>query len=163
MVPNLHTIDNLVEDIYKNFNIKEPLNSNLQKVVQEVGGVLIEGNKTGIKKTENGFIIELKGEYTTEEKKIKVYELVGYLFIVMGYSIDKDIWKKSKFSNFQFIKNKPLLTYFAYSFMMPKTEFLRMWELCREDCAIDTVSISERYGVSLQTVSVRSKFLGLIK
>lgn len=163
-------IDNMIDDIYESFKL-EYNNKDLKKVIEKLGGNLIIGNKNSITKVDKKFIIELDSKLIASEKRKKLYELIGYLFLIMGYTIDYDIWKKSKNlslknifgqSYFKFITTYPYLNYFGKAFLLPKSEFIRIWELERTDLTVDIVSMSKTFDVSTNEIIDRAKDLELI-
>lgn len=156
-LPDIRTIDAMVEDIQKLTDLKPPF-VNIQNISRALGGTVLVTNTNAIRKVGNEFIIEIKEGGNKDQK---FFEMLGYLFIVMGYRIDKDLWKKTKYSDLLFIKNHVYLEYFANSFRMPKQEFLRIWEFYRNDITVDTNAVADHFQVSFDLVIKRAKSLGL--
>lgn len=163
-------IENMVDDIYEEFHLEE-YTGNLKELIKAIGGNLIIGTKNSITKKDDSFIIELDNSMYFKEKKKTLYELIGYLFLVMGYTIDKTIWNKSSnlYLNKKFSKNyfkfkiNPFIKYFANAFLLPRKEFTRLWELERTDLTVDIVSLAEIFNVSPKEITNRATTLGLIK
>lgn len=163
-------INNLTQDIIKEYNIKIPI-TNIEEVVQSLGGEIetdynLEYVVSGsIRKQNDSFVISISPYQTEERKRFTVAHELGHLFLHMGYKINDDLWKKQDNEEYYRVGNS-MLEYqaneFAAALLMPKEIYKEKMDKYTKGNMVDTAQVAMEFGVSVSAASNRGKFLGYL-
>lgn len=144
-------------------------------IVEKLGGEIeyIEGYIEGsleamIEKVDNSFKIVISKEKPVNRRRFSVAHELGHLFLHMGYIINQDLWNKagtyrdSVYYRHGYNKEELEANEFAAALLMPEEQFIKIArEHLDDNNCYNTPAIADYFQVSVQSASLRGKWLGI--
>jgi Zn-dependent peptidase ImmA (M78 family) len=120
-----------------------------------------------IKKSGNGFVVELAPTSSDERRRFNVAHELGHLFLHMGYKINPAKWDSvneyldSPLYRFGYSEEEYEAHEFAGAFLMPATEFKRVAFNHKSGTTYNVVPIAEHFDVSVPAARTRGRWLSV--
>lgn len=164
-------IENLTEKIICSYGIDIPI-IKMEDVIKKIGGNvsyrnsyydLIDGN---IKKTgDRSFQILLPILRKNNNNNIMLASYLANIFLHMGYRTNKDLWcsfELNKQYKFLSATKEEQSELFAFSLLMPKKEFTRVFYKNVNNNLVDITEMSKYFRTSTNVIRIRARMLKLL-
>lgn len=163
-------IEELVNDLIKELNIKIPIN-NIDEIVTLLGGKVIENTEKfydcGIEKTgRNTFNLYIPAGRIDLNRNIYIASKLGRLFLHTDFLNNNDEYNLNDcfvFNNKECYESIYQENYFGSALVMPYKEYKKQMDIHSQGTIVYTRKIADYFGVSTNMACWRGKQLGLIK
>ena len=165
-------ISDLTNTLRESLNLQVPID--VRGAVERLGGELIEGSALDVsvealvRRKMDSFQIVLHDNKPDRRKRFSIAHEMGHLFLHMGYLINPELWgtmdeyKDSVYYRYGHGVEEDEANEFAACLLMPESEFRAALSKCTEDPNTVLETLSERFDVSKEAVSIRARNLGLL-
>ena len=165
-------IDKLA-DLVRRCCLENTIPVNPEDIIYKLEGEIL---KPMIKKDHVDFKIEKNGNrfriYIDSDSKFMLAKALGWLFINMGYIIDKKKWKDAEdyiqsiytcYSNSR-VENEYKAELFALALLMPKNDFIKQVDnnCDKETSEVNIDNIKDFFKVTIDLICKRGKMLGVL-
>lgn len=157
-------IDDIVEQIYEDFDIKFPL-GDTRELPEKLGGEFVVssrykvGDEAAVIKYRTGFAIvicNLSSQYTIDpvtkaNTDYLICRTIGQLMLHMGYHLEPKKWERISngvhpYKEVRYAKQKKQLDYFANALMLPKTIY--------ENASIHHTQVGYSHGINVREMAL---------
>lgn len=160
-------IENLATDIIIATNTSIPILS-IHDFILNIKGIMIETDNYSVMRNNKSFIVTTPKTDNITGQKFRIAELLGHLFLHMGYMINDEIWNAQK--NYEpYDENSGGIDYtyqaneFALALIMPKKEFIAKIEEYSNGNMVDTPKLADYFKTNINTASLRGTLFGYFK
>ncbi len=162
-----------VSALHEHYSLSAPIN--VESFVKVIGGEIIKStdlpyNISGcVKKVDDtSFCIYVRNTEAENRRRFTVAHELGHLFFDMGFVTDPETWKKipsgtSYNRSVNYYAQESVANVFAAEFLMPKNEFISVFNKNIKDSMVNMTSVAMYFGVSVDAAVTRGRWLGLLE
>jgi len=163
----------MLADLVRRCSFEDTIPINPSDIIHKLEGEILNPK---VKKDHVDFMIEKNGDsfkiYIDNDDKFMLAKALGWLFINMGYIIDKNKWKNADnyiqsiyadYSNNR-VENEYKAELFALALLMPKNDFIEQVDNnCDEKTKdVNIKNIKDFFNVTIDLICKRGKILGVL-